>query len=238
MRAAAEQRDEGEHDDEGQVFRPRERGQAEQEPRQRPCEPMPAAVAGPEEAQDRAGQRQRGEGLAHQLAREEDRHRVDREQAGGDQAGERAAQPAAEQVHEHDRQRPEQRDRKPCRARMDAAGRVVDGGIEQRRARRPVVRAGGARQREALVLVELLGDRRVDRRIGAGPHVERLERRLDPQRQAEHDDRGEREKHEPAVAVGEAGGPGARRRGRDRRHGSSLGCRPLVCTAARTESTT
>jgi hypothetical protein len=54
------------------------------------------------------------------------------------------------------------------------------------------------------VLVELLGDRGVDRRVAARPHVERLERRVHAQREPDEHDDGERNQDlAPAVALGQ-----------------------------------
>ena len=91
----------------------------------------------------------------------------------------------------------------PGGAVAGAAGRVVDAGVEQRRAGDQSLELLKSRPAVGAVLVERLGERRVGERVVAGVRV-RVDDPLDPQ--AESDDEDQRQDHQrpPAVPLGSA----------------------------------
>ncbi len=157
-----------------------------------------------------------------------DEGRVGRGQQRRHEAGHRAREPPPEQVGEQDRPRPQQRHEQQRRLHVHAAGEEVDGAVEQRRARRPVVRARLRAAAVVAVLVQRLGDQHVRRGVVAGV-LRRRERGLHAQREPEREDGDQQAEHD-ASAVPVRQRAQARRHRREGSHGA--GCRRLLAKVA------
>ena len=128
-----------------------------------------------------------------------DERRVDRDPEGGEQPRRAAAEPPAEKEDDEDRGDAEQRLDDPRRPFPRPAGRVEGGGVEQRRARRPVAGVLEFRPAVAPFVIERLGERVVGARVVGGVDG-RLGHRVGAQAQAEDDDRRQREQRPAPVA--------------------------------------